>query len=340
MTNNEERIAVLLKLGYTERQAAFLCLAALHGGYFLRRQCGTFLGLGSGGTTERLITKAVEKGHVRVHPSANQTLIYHVGKKSFFEILGEEDNCNRRWRPPYSVKLKLMGLDYVLAHPRHHYLATEQEKLDYFSGRLALPSQILPARFYRSRGGRITATRYFPDKFPLFLSGAPDASAPVVGFCFIDGNIGKPSGLGTYLGQYRELWNRLPNVEVIYVSADRHMFPKARGIFGRMFPGGMPTTSKVEKGERTRLVAHFRMRGLLERRETSSFSPRMLDQLREELEEFSGLEYAALYTRWKAEGDQVVTMTPGDGERNNRCTFSTFELGHDYQLLGELARVG
>ncbi len=40
--SSAERIAALKGLGYTEREAAFLCLAALHGGYFLRRQyCGS-----------------------------------------------------------------------------------------------------------------------------------------------------------------------------------------------------------------------------------------------------------------------------------------------------------
>ena len=47
---NAERIQALQRLGYTEREAAFLCLAALHGGYFLRRQYAQFLGREDGGT--------------------------------------------------------------------------------------------------------------------------------------------------------------------------------------------------------------------------------------------------------------------------------------------------
>jgi hypothetical protein len=37
-----ERINALQALGYNEREAAFLCLAALHSGYFLRRQYHSF----------------------------------------------------------------------------------------------------------------------------------------------------------------------------------------------------------------------------------------------------------------------------------------------------------
>ena len=114
------------------------------------------------------------------------------GSEVVFKAIGEEDNRNRRWRQPYPVKVKLMGLDFVLAHQQHHYLATEAEKLDYFAGTLGLNRSYLPQRNYRSRHGRNITTRYFVDKFPLFLSGAPSAPSPVVGFCYVDGAIGKP----------------------------------------------------------------------------------------------------------------------------------------------------
>jgi hypothetical protein len=65
-----------------------------------------------------------------------------------------------------------MGMDFVLAYQEHHYLAMEAEKLDYFVGRLGLKHRHLPQRIYRSRHGRTTTTRYFVDKFPVFLSGA------------------------------------------------------------------------------------------------------------------------------------------------------------------------
>ena len=60
------------------------------------------------------------QGHVRVHESANRTQISHVGAKPFFTAIGEEGNRNRRWRQPFPVKIKLMGLDFVLARQEHH----------------------------------------------------------------------------------------------------------------------------------------------------------------------------------------------------------------------------
>jgi hypothetical protein len=87
----------------------------------------------------------------------------------------------------------------------NHYLAAEAEKLDYFVGTLGLNHSFLPQRVYRSRYGRNITTRYFVDKFPLFLSGASSAPSPVVGFCYVDGSIGKPSGFDTYLLQLQGL---------------------------------------------------------------------------------------------------------------------------------------
>jgi hypothetical protein len=333
----EERISAVQRLGYTHRQAAFLCLAALHGGYFLRRQCNTFFGLDTGGTAERLIRKALEKGHLHVHPSANQTLIYHVGNKPFIELIGEGDNRSRRWQQPYSVKIKLMGFDYVLAHPERRYLPTEQEKIDFFCGELALTRAILPARVYRSGSGHNTKTRYFVDKFPLFLSSGSGGPGPAVGFCYVDGNIRRPSGFDTYIAQYRGLWSQLPAVEVVYVSADRRMFPRAEGMFGRML-GTEDSIARIEHSTRVRLLKHFRVRDLLERRETRSLSLPALDQLREELKEFSGPEYASLYGRWKAEGDQVVIAAGQNDVPGKVYSFSVFELWHNYKLFGDLAR--
>ena len=211
-----------------------------------------------------------------------------MGAKLFFAAIGEEDNRNRRWRQPYPVKVKLMGLDFVLAHQQHHYLATKPRKLDYFVGTLGLNHGHLPQRIYRSRHGRNITTRYFVDKFPLFLSGASSAPSPVVAFCYVDGSIGKPSGFDTYLLQYRDLFSRLERFGIIYVAADERMFPKAERIFRRLCGNGVRGGVLPGDPDIERLREHFRARDLFERRETSSFGKARLDRLREELAEFGG----------------------------------------------------
>jgi len=235
------------------------------------------------------------------------------------------------------VKIKLMGLDFVLARQEHRYLATEVEKLDYFVGRLGLNHGHLPQRIYRSPYGRRTTTRYFVDKFPLFLSGASSAPSPVVWFCYVDGGTGKPSGFDTYLLQYRELFSRLDRFGIIHVAADKRMFPKAERIFRRLSGNGVEAVGVAKDPDIERLREHFRARDLFDRRETSSFDKSRLDRLREELNEIGGPQYEALYRQWREQGDYVLgdnPHSPGKGSGG----FATYRLDHDYQLFGELGR--
>jgi len=332
---NQERIAVVQELGYTERQASFLVLAALHGGYFLRRQFAAFLGRETGRSTDCLIEKATGKGHVREHESANRTIVYHVAGRPFFDLIGEEDNRNRRWRQPYSVVVKLMGLDYVLAHPEHRYLSTETEKLDYFVRELNLDQLSLPARIYHSKDGREKTTRYFVDKFPIFLSEAPGASCPVVSFCYVDGSMEGPSGFGTYLSQYEELFARLESFRVIFVAANGAMFAKAESIFSRSCGRSLGYAGRTQDPDKQRLAEHFRDRQLFERRETVSFDKRRLDRLREELREFGGTRYDALYRQWLEQGDSAV-LGAGSDRKSIQASFSPYLLRYEYSLFDSL----
>src|SRR5437660_12144152 len=144
--SSAERIAALKSLGYTEREAAFLCLAALHGGYFLRRQYCDFIGKQIGGTAAALVEKLLAQRHAVAISALNHTKIYHLGCRPFYAALGETDNRNRREHAPLAVKRRLMGLGFVLPHPNHRYLATECERVDYFSGTLRIALSPLPYR--------------------------------------------------------------------------------------------------------------------------------------------------------------------------------------------------
>jgi hypothetical protein len=109
-----ERINALQSLGYNEREAAFLCLAALHSGYFFRRQYHAFAGVETGKASLLLEEKLTERRHAKVISFAYGTQLYHLCSRPFYEALGESNNRHRRSRAPLSIKAKLMGLDYVL----------------------------------------------------------------------------------------------------------------------------------------------------------------------------------------------------------------------------------
>src|SRR5207302_5859554 len=88
---NEQRARELIRFGYTEREAAFLCLAALHGGYFLRRQVCAFIGKQACGTAAALIEKLLAQKPANVAVGCNNTKIYHLCSRPFYAPLREED---------------------------------------------------------------------------------------------------------------------------------------------------------------------------------------------------------------------------------------------------------
>src|ERR1700730_9956359 len=142
---NVERRQALERLGYSEREAHFLCLAALHGGYFLRRQYAQFLGCQDGGTVTQLIEKILDLRHAESATYKANTHIYHLSARPFYASLGQEDNRNRRRKELVTIKAKLMGFDFVLDHQDKEYLATEQEKVRFFQEAFQVESSTLPA---------------------------------------------------------------------------------------------------------------------------------------------------------------------------------------------------
>jgi len=233
MTTGDERIARLEELGYTEREAAFLVLAALHSGYFLRRQYREFLGMSPGHADATLAEKVVAKGHAQAFSSLGKTLVYHLCTRPFYNAIDEPDNRHRRARPPFAVKVKLMALDYVLAEPGRSFLATEEEKVAFFAGKLGVPNEKLPAKVYRSRTSGSTTRRYFVDKFPISVDGVPGRDRAVVSFCYVDEGVIATPSLETYLREYADLFRSLGSVRVVYVTTRSMGFAWVERAFRR-----------------------------------------------------------------------------------------------------------
>src|SRR6266508_4088214 len=111
---DETRIAALRAFGYTEREAEFLCLAALHGGYFLRRQYRAFLGRAAAVTVGTLIEKTLALQHAKAATFGQSMQVYHLCTRPFYSALGQAHNRNRRDRQISTMKNKIMTLDFVL----------------------------------------------------------------------------------------------------------------------------------------------------------------------------------------------------------------------------------
>lgn len=336
LTGNE-RCTALMQFGYTQREAEFLVVAALQGGFFLRRQYCDFIDRAVGGTAASFIEKAISKGHATAVLGYRNAKLYHLCSRPFYAALGQENSRNRRQRPPAGIKNRLMGLDFVLAHPMERYLSTEEEKVSFFTRSLGLAPSELPVKLFRSPQAQEATTRCFVDKYPLFVSEAP-LSSPVVSFCFIDEGLSTESRFESYLRQYERLLPRVENARIIYVAASEISFRHAARTFQRIFPAA--SARSLDEASVIRILGHFKERSLYDARQFSGMDRTTLIRLRNERQEFSGPFFDELFALWFKGGEVAVrerisseTYLKGRGG----VRFSTYLLRQNYDIFGSRA---
>jgi hypothetical protein len=304
MMTNEDRIQTIERLGYTRREAAFLCLVALHSGFYLRRQYRRFAVVEAGRSDDHLATKVINLNHGSSIAGKANTLVYHLCSRSFYNAIGQPDNRHRRMRTRLAIKAKLMALDHVLAHPDARYLATEEEKLDYFLREVCIAELDLPVKTYRSETSLAVTTRYFIDKFPIAILSEASSSPPVVTFSYIDeGAIATP-GFENWLGQYARLFIVLDRFRVDYVTTPA--FPGAERTFHRFHGDSDRIPDALDRVAVDKLLTFFRLEHLFRMRDFSSLTTSKLEQLRQLRKEHSAPRNFELLGFWKARGEQAL----------------------------------
>ncbi len=333
-----ERIQSLQNYGYELDEARFLCTAALHSGYFLRRQFLLFIDGTKGWKDVAFLNRLKIHRHCRVTFFRHSRMVYHLSAKPLYEALGEQDNRNRREHQPSTIKNKIMGLDYVLEHSNSLYLATEREKLDYFVRTRNIAPKDLPTRLYSSPHCHDPAAKHFVESYPIFLSGTAEEPAPRPHFCYVDEGLQTTDRFATYLNQYGRLFAALGDFHVIYAAESPRLFASAERIFQRFLASFF--ASEPVNPELQRLIAYFRRRRAYEDQDFSEFDTATLIQFREEKKKFAGESYEALYTEWKS-GNPSFSGDPQARtalQHNSRGQFSTYLLDHDYELFGSVTR--
>ena len=105
-------------MGFTQRQARFLTLVALHSGYCLRRQYATFAAVSYGKNVRDFLDDLVAQQLARrVTFRPDRGHIYHLFCRSLYRAIQQQDNRNRRHASPALIARKLMLLDFVLTCP-------------------------------------------------------------------------------------------------------------------------------------------------------------------------------------------------------------------------------
>jgi len=335
--NNEERINNLKKLGYTDREAEFVCFAALHSGYFVRRQFLYFIDKCRGQIAASFIDRTVQNGHSKAIRFRGDRTVYHLSSKIVYRALGDPDNRNRRAHEIVAIKNRLMAREFVVQNRPHQFLSTETEKTSYFCGYVKIGREHLPFKRYRSSTTRSTTDRYFVDKFPIFASCVEPGEPAIPHFCYIDEGQHSTSRFEQYLQEYRTLLARLTRFRVIYISSSKDQFEVSRKVFERMIlsPSGcVPKDPFVD-----RLIGFFHDRAAYENRDFTRFDQAKLIQFRADRAAFTGQQYEEMFGEWKAHGDSAVVarlcpeVLPKAGTAGE---FGTYLLRFNYDLFGTL----
>lgn len=319
-----ERVDALESLGYTSRQAVFLAAVALHSGYFLRRQFQSFAGY-RGKVEETLLGRAATLGHIRLTTYPNRTEVYHVFARALYRAIGDEDNRNRRPRPAFSIKAKLMALDFVLAHPAARFLATEREKLEYFCGQRSIDQALLPGKTYSARRPSGHTRRYFIEKNPIFLDTTGDATPPLASFCYVDEGVLSNSGFISFLKRYGPLFAALARFRLVYVAAEHRPFRRAERAFDR-FTEALANPQAATPGGQ--MGEYFRLRRLFETRQYGQLNKAKLDRLRDLSQQFQGAAAQSRFQQWAKAVESKARFGRIDAH------FEAYRLPHSYDIFG------
>jgi hypothetical protein len=294
-----ERMGELVRLGYTPEEAHFLYIVATHSGYFTHRQFLHFSGTKPGKHSQKFLVKLLAQKHASFHAYQSGGRVYHVCARPLFSAIGRDDLRTRRRHERDYIQTRLTALDFVLGNLANDYLETEAEKVPFFASVMNVRAEYLPAKVYGSRVTGKTTTRYFVDRFPLFVREAGSTN-PLVVFTYIDFGAATIKGFITHLEAYVPLFRALPRYELVFVAPSERFFRVAEREFFRI----VSRESKQSSGED--LLHYFRLRKRWEAGQRIVASE--VVELNSGRKQFADKTTAALYQQW-AEGavaDQAV----------------------------------
>lgn len=250
-------ILALKSLGYTEREAAFLYLVAVHSGYFVRRQFDYFTDRNKGALVMRLLTKARDAGHLQVLDYRQGWHVYHVSARAIYRLLGDPESQNRRRKSDAQVRARLIALDYVLENDTDHYLESEAERVRFFTEDRRIVSET-----FLSTDGK---PHPLLTSFPISLGERTRPTQSSVRFAFIDEGHSTIEKFFRFLSVADPLLRAVANFELVYVSVSAFNFPAAKHAFWSRFSSASPLglrlfdedTRSVAPQHRVRLQARF-----------------------------------------------------------------------------------
>ena len=311
MNISTQQLEALRRYGYTDRESQFLYLVATHSGFFLQRQFADFIGVSGRGRVSDFMSKVTANKHVKDYLYQRRNLhVYHLFSRPIYAAFGKEDSGNRkpgRYHGAVKAFAKLLILDFVLANLDQQYLEEEPDKIRFFVEQKGINQRFLPARVFEGRSGS-TTTRYFIDKFPIFLS----RQNRLVHFTYIEDESGNLAAFTRHLQQYRPLMCALKGeFRLIYVADSSRNFALAEKIFSNQF------SQADMKLELSRMERYFWLRKMAEAKRFKELDHRDIFDWQTGLRRYTAPEYETEYQSWKETGRislPVLEEKPGEFE--------------------------
>ncbi len=315
-----DQIERIKGLGYTESEARFLYVVAIHSGYFTLRQFGTFTQARRGKRSFVFAQKLLKHGHAAVGDYMGTGSVFHLFSRTVYGHI-EKDNLRNRKRHSFEfIRTRLLLLDFILANQEFAYFETELDKVSFFCETLGVPLGFLPAKVYEGRPGGPATIRYFVDKFPLFLAPPLAGAPPVVTLSYVDSGFKTPSSFLTHLGAYQGLFGQLRSSRFLYIAAKDAYFQRAEERFRTLVK--RPLESDVS----SQILRYFQIRKKWDKREYVIPVTEDLEFLNEARQRFQGDSFESLYRAWRSDelSERALRVKLAQVRPNRTVFFDTY----------------
>jgi len=158
-------------------------------------------------------------------------------------------------------------------------------------GILGIEKHSLPAKLYLGQKSPSITSRYFVDKFPMFLS--PSSTPSVVTFTYVEPEAENLTAFMTHLQAYLPVFRKLTRFGFLFISPCAALFPKVCEIFSSLVkrPLELPTGEEITR--------YFRVRKTWEAKQFRDLKIEDIEFLNEATHRFRSPQVEDLYKSWK-----------------------------------------
>jgi hypothetical protein len=300
---HQDHLDRLRDFGYNEHEARFLYLAATHSGYFTRHQFLSFTHQTKGCLVHRFTTKLLTQHHAKATQYGHKTYVFKLTSRKVYDLIGKQDLRDHRSHTADFIGTRLLVLDFVLAHPDLQYLESHEEKLKFFNDQLGVPGSLLPGQTDSTEGIDLSLSRFFKDRFPVFVSpekgGTQGPALPTFVYC--DPAHHGISWFVGYLDRHQVFLRRLPGFNLVYATPSPWKLDRASQVFTAIF-------RNANRLDPENLTRYFQVRRLWETRQHGSLTRADRDHLRAGDKQYNSEPFESAYQRWFAAGLREVGL--------------------------------